>query len=379
MAARRPNAAYSKPATTKRPAKPGHKVSTKPSRPDSASRPARPGVTISPRSEAPEPERSSRPASGQRRPAHKVSTKPARPAAEGNRPSRPARPAAAPRPASTTPQEPGAAPARPMRSQNRPRPALVTKPGRVQTSTPKPGSARNSHLERLQKILAHAGIASRRACEELILGGHVHVNGEVVTELGAKADPIADEITVNHKPIQREQHVYVLVNKPMGYITTVKDDQGRPTVMALVQGIDARLYPVGRLDFNSEGLLLLTNDGAVAERLMSPDHELPKVYLVKVHRALTKEQIAELSGGFRLDGRRLKPCTIEVMDKQQNPWLKVTLTEGKNRQIRRMFEAIGHPVHKLRRIQFGPIADPLLKPGAWRFLHPNEIAAVRAL
>jgi 23S rRNA pseudouridine2605 synthase len=266
-----------------------------------------------------------------------------------------------------------------MRSQNRPRPALVTKPGRVQTSTPKPGSPRNSHLERLQKILAHAGIASRRACEELILGGHVHVNGEVVTELGAKADPTRDEITVNHKPIQREQHVYVLVNKPMGYITTVKDDQGRPTVMALVSGIDARLYPVGRLDFNSEGLLLLTNDGAVAERLMSPDHELPKVYLVKVHRALTKEQIAELSGGFRLDGRRLKPCTIEVMDKQQNPWLKVTLTEGKNRQIRRMFEAIGHPVHKLRRIQFGPIADPLLKPGAWRFLHPNEIAAVRAL
>ncbi len=117
----------------------------------------------------------------------------------------------------------------------------------------------------------------------------------------------------------------------------------------------------------------------MAERLTSPDHELPKVYLVKVHRALTKEQIEELSGGFRLDGRRLKPCVIEVMDKQQNPWLKVTLTEGKNRQIRRMFEAIGHPVHKLRRIQFGPIADPLLKPGAWRFLHPNEIAALQAL
>ena len=189
----------------------------------------------------------------------------------------------------------------------------------------------------------------------------------------------SDEITVDHRPIQKESPVYVLVNKPKGYVTTVKDDQGRPTVMALVQGIDARLYPVGRLDFNSEGLLLLTNDGAVAERLTSPDHELPKVYLVKVHRALTPEQLDELRGGFRLDGRKLKPCLIEVMDKQQNPWLKVTLTEGKNRQIRRMFEAIGHPVHKLKRIQFGPIADPLLKPGGWRFLHPNEIAALRAL
>ena len=240
-------------------------------------------------------------------------------------------------------------------------------------------TGRDTGLERLQKILAHAGIASRRACEQLILEGHVHVNGEVVTELGAKANPLRDEITVDHRPIQKESPVYVLVNKPKGYVTTVKDDQGRPTVMALVQGIDARLYPVGRLDFNSEGLLLLTNDGAVAERLTSPDHELPKVYLVKVHRALTPEQLDELRGGFRLDGRKLKPCLIEVMDKQQNPWLKVTLTEGKNRQIRRMFEAIGHPVHKLKRIQFGPIADPLLKPGGWRFLHPNEIAALRAL
>ncbi|HJV89650.1 MAG TPA: pseudouridine synthase, partial [Holophagaceae bacterium] len=361
MAVRRPNAAYSKPATSKRPAKPGHKVSTKPARAEGASRPARPGVKISARSAEPEFEPSSRPSTAARRPAPQGTAKPSRPARSGPSSARPARPAS---------QEGAQGAARPARPVNRPQRPQVTKPGRVQTSTPLPGSAKHSHLERLQKILAHAGIASRRACEELILGGHVHVNGEVVTELGAKADPLRDEITVNHKPIQREAPVYVLVNKPMGYITTVKDDQGRPTVMALVQGIDARLYPVGRLDFNSEGLLLLTNDGAVAERLTSPDHELPKVYLVKVHRALTKEQIAELSGGFRLDGRRLKPCTIEVMDKQQNPWLKVTLTEGKNRQIRRMFEAIGHPVHKLRRIQFGPIADPLLKPGAWRFLHP---------
>ncbi len=307
-----------------------------------------------------------------------------RPQPQSTSAAKPARPArkTAPRPAagpkSTAGPKPTTGPRGP-RAQGRPKPATAPTPGRVHTSKPKPGSERFSHLERLQKILAHAGIASRRACEELILEGHVHVNGEVVTELGAKADPLRDEITVDHRPIQREAPVYVLVNKPTGYITTVKDDQGRPTVMALVQGIDARLYPVGRLDFNSEGLLLLTNDGTVAERLTSPDHELPKVYLVKVHRALTPEQLDELRGGFRLDGRRLKPCLIEVMDKQQNPWLKVTLTEGKNRQIRRMFEAIGHPVHKLRRIQFGPISDPALKPGAWRFLHPNEIAALRAL
>lgn len=244
----------------------------------------------------------------------------------------------------------------------------------------KPGSPKAQPTgERIQKLLAHAGVASRRACEELILAGRVQVNGVTVTELGTRADPDRDEVTLDFVPIRRESHVYVLLNKPKGYVTTVKDDQGRPTVMALLTGVPGRLYPVGRLDFNSEGLLLLTNDGDLAQVMSGPDHEIPKVYLVKVHRMPTPEQIKELSEGFRLDGRRLKPCVIEVMDKQQNPWLKVTLTEGKNRQIRRMFEAIGHPVHKLRRIQFGPIADPLLKPGAWRFLHPNEIAALQAL
>ena len=162
-----------------------------------------------------------------------------------------------------------------------------------------------SHLERLQKILAHAGVASRRACEQLILDGHVQVNGKTVTELGTKADPRRDEITVDFEPIRRESPVYVLLNKPKGYVTTVKDEAGRPTVMALVQGIPARIYPVGRLDFNSEGLLLLTNDGELAHRLTDPDHEIAKIYLVKIHRMVTPEQIKELEGGFRLDGRRL--------------------------------------------------------------------------
>lgn len=278
------------------------------------------------------------------------------------------------------------APARPgtRPATHRPAPKAAAKPSprTGPPSAPRPrksASRAGEGEERLQKILAHAGLASRRACEELILEGRVQVNGVTVTELGTKADPLRDEITVDFAPIHKEAPVYVLLNKPKGYVTTVKDDQGRPTVMALVRGVPGRLYPVGRLDFNSEGLLLLTNDGALAQVLSGPEHEIPKVYLVKVHRMPTPEQMKELSEGFRLDGRRLKPCRIEVFDRADNPWLKVTLTEGKNLQIRRMFAAIGHPVSKLRRVQFGPLVDPALKPGAWRFLAPNEIAALKAL
>lgn len=233
--------------------------------------------------------------------------------------------------------------------------------------------------ERLQKILAAAGVASRRACEQIILEGRVQVNGKTVLELGTKADAHRDEITVDLLPIHREQPVYILVNKPKGYVTTVKDEDGRPTVMALIHGVEARVYPVGRLDFNSEGLLLMTNDGALAKRLTDPDNHIPKVYLVKVHRMPKPETLDEFRGGFRLDGRRLKPCGIEIAEKADNPWLKVTLTEGKNQQIRKMFAAVGHPVSKLKRIQFGPLDDPFLKPGEWRFLNPNELAVLKNL
>ena len=181
------------------------------------------------------------------------------------------------------------------------------------------------------------------------------------------------------QPIAGRQPVYILLNKPKGYVTSVKDDEGRPTVMALLHGVEARVYPVGRLDFNSEGLLLLTNDGDLAQRLMAPEFHVPKVYLVKVHRMPKPETLDEFRGGFRLDGRRLKPCGIEVAEKADNPWLKVTLVEGKNQQIRRMFAAVGHPVSKLRRIQFGPLDDPYLKPGEWRFLTAQEIAALKNL
>lgn len=274
----------------------------------------------------------------------------------------------APKGARTVPARSAAAP----RSGAQPRPKAAPSP-RGPRTTETPGQ------DRLQKILAAAGIASRRACEAIILDGRVQVNGKTVSELGAKADPRRDEITVDLMPIHREAPVYILMNKPKGYVTTVKDDQGRPTVMALLKDLPARLYPVGRLDFNSEGLLLMTNDGALAQVLMGPEHEIPKVYLVKVHRTPKPELLKEFQDGFRLSGRRLKPCHIEVAEKGDNPWLKVTLTEGKNQQIRRMFAAVGHPVSKLRRVQFGPLSDPLLKPGAWRFLSPQEIAALKSL
>lgn len=258
------------------------------------------------------------------------------------------------------------------------RPASSPRP-RTASPSRRPRTAEPGGQERLQKILAAAGIASRRACEAIILEGRVQVNGKTVAELGAKADPRRDDITVDLVPIQREAPVYILMNKPKGYVTTVKDDQGRPTVMALLKDVPARLYPVGRLDFNSEGLLLMTNDGTLAQVLMGPEHEIPKVYLVKVHRTPRPELLRELQEGFLLSGRRLRPCHIEIAEKGDNPWLKVTLTEGKNQQIRRMFAAVGHPVSKLRRVQFGPLADPFLKPGAWRFLSPQEIAAVKSL
>jgi len=325
----------------------------------SAARPARPAAR--PRPDQPGSEtRTARPTVGERPARPTVGERPARPTVG----SRPARPATGARPERRAPS-PKVGPAKPLA----PKPAAVRKAPRVV----------KAGQERLQKILAAAGIASRRACETIILEGHVQVNGKTVLELGTLADPRRDLITVDLQPIQREDPVYILMNKPKGYVTTVRDDRGRPTVMALLHGVEGRIYPVGRLDFNSEGLLLMTNDGALAQVLMGPEHEIPKVYLVKVHRNLTPELIKEFQEGFLLSGQRLKPCHIEVAEKGDNPWLKVTLTEGKNQQIRRMFAAVGHPVSKLRRVQFGPLADPLLKPGTWRFLSPQEIAAVKSL
>ncbi len=309
------------------------------------------------------------------------------------RPTRGAKPAgprtSAASPVSRRPKATGAPSEGEARATARPRTAAakpgVRKPAAPRTVgsrkiTGKPRSGGASHgLERLQKILAHAGVASRRACESMILEGRVQVNGVTITELGAKADPRRDTVTLDLQPVMKEGPVYILVNKPKGYVTTVKDDEGRPTVMALLSGVEARVYPVGRLDFNSEGLLLMTNDGEMAQRLASPENHVPKVYLVKVHRMPRPETLDEMREGFRLDGQKLKPCGIEFHDRQDNPWLRVTLIEGKNQQIRKMFAAVGHPVSKLRRIQFGPLDDPYLKPGEWRFLNPQELAALKSL
>ena len=318
-----------------------------------------------------------------------VSTRPERPerpertgleGAPAGAPARPASGAAArPRPASprarnTGPWAPAAKPKtgpRPVKAGS-PAKTGVSASGLKAKSKPQTG-------ERLQKILAAAGVASRRACEAIILAGRVQVNGVTVTELGTRADARRDQITLDFQEITREAPVYILLNKPKGYVTSVKDDEGRPTVMALLHGVDARVYPVGRLDFNSEGLLLMTNDGAMAQRLMAPEFHVAKVYLVKVHRMPRTETLDEFRAGFRLDGQHLKPCAIEIAEKADNPWLKVTLIEGKNQQIRRMFAAVGHPVSKLRRIQFGPLDDPALKPGEWRFLNAQELAALKAL
>ena len=237
----------------------------------------------------------------------------------------------------------------------------------------------NNNGERLQKFMAAAGIGSRRACEAVILNGRVQMNGLTVTKLGTRVNPNKDTVTIDLQPIAKERFVYILLNKPKGYITTVKDDEGRPTVMALIYGINERIYPVGRLDFNSEGMLLMTNDGNLAQHLMDPDFHVAKVYMVKIHKMPTLETLEKLRNGFRLDGQLLKPCSIELADKGDNPWFRITLIEGKNQQIRRMFAAVGHPVSKLRRIQFGPLADPTLKPGMWRLCSEKEITTLMSI
>lgn len=352
---------------TKPPAAEGRTRAAGPKASGAAAKPRKPAAA--PASGRPPRTRSEPPSATASRPGRTRPAAPARRTEAGPRDRGEARVSPAPRTGRAKGPAAKAAPA-----QRGPAPRAPRKPA-SRPAVPRDAAGQ----ERLQKILAHAGIDSRRKCEELILAGRVHVNGVQVTELGAKADPRRDEITLDFQPLHKEEPVYILLNKPKGYVTTVQDDEGRPTVMALLQGVAERVYPVGRLDFNSEGLLLLTNDGALAQKVSNPDAHIPKIYMVKVHRIPTREALDDLREGFQLDGRRLKPCRIDMVERSDNPWLRVTLIEGKNRQIRRMFEAIGHPVHKLRRIQYGPLEDPTLKPGAWRFLNRQEVAALQAL
>src|SRR5690348_8190811 len=237
-------------------------------------------------------------------------------------------------------------------------------------------------LERLQKIIAAAGVASRRKAEELISAGRVQVNGTVVTELGSKADPETDHVKVNGKLLHGAQrHIYLLLNKPKGYVTTMSDPEKRPTVMDLIRGVKGRVYPVGRLDYASEGLLLMTNDGELAHKLMKAASHVPKTYVVKVSGKPSEEGIAKLRGGLSIatdDGKRVRtsPAKIRVVKEGANPWYEVTLIEGRNRQIRRMFEEVGHHVEKIKRVKYGPLALDV-PPGEFRSLTLQEVARLK--
>ena len=239
-------------------------------------------------------------------------------------------------------------------------------------------------LERLQKIIAAAGITSRRKAEQLISNGQVEVNGQVVTELGSKADPERDHIRVGGKLLRGpERHVYLVVNKPKGFVTSASDPEGRPTIMQLLQGVKTRVYPVGRLDYASEGLLLLTNDGELANSLTRAASHVPKTYLVKVSGQPSSEGLAKLRSGvvLREPGKapvKTAPAKIRLARDAPNPWYEVTLIEGRNRQIRRMFEEIGHHVEKIKRIKYGPL-ELDVAPGEYRRLHPEEVERLRVV
>lgn len=231
---------------------------------------------------------------------------------------------------------------------------------------------------RLQKIIADAGITSRRKAEELILQGRVSVNGQVITQLGSKADVERDHIRVDGKLLRGPgRHVYLLLNKPAGYVSTVSDPQRRPTVISLVRGVKARVYPVGRLDFHSSGLILLTNDGELANFLMSRASAIPRTYHVKLEGRPDPTDLARLEQGIALDGRRTAPARIRLLAERDKPWYEITLSEGRYHQVRRMFERIGEAVVKLKRVRIAFLTDEGLAPGRFRHLTPAEVKRLR--
>ena len=229
--------------------------------------------------------------------------------------------------------------------------------------------------ERLQKILAHAGIASRRKAEEMIAQGRVSVNGSIVSELGSKADPTVDVIKVDGKKIRVSSRlIYILLYKPKNVMSTSSDPEERPTVIDYVKDrVKERVYPVGRLDFGSEGLIILTNDGDFTKR-MTQAGVIPKVYHVKISGQPVERDLDRLRRGIYYENERLAPCEIEPLKGGDNPWYVVTLHQGRNQQIRNMFHSIGHPVEKLRRVSIGFLEDRRLKSGDWRFLTDDEVS-----
>ena len=244
----------------------------------------------------------------------------------------------------------------------------------------RPSAARDG--VRLQKLIAAAGVASRRAAESLMREGRVTVNGAVVTTPGAKADP-ADDVRVDGRRIgPGGRRRYLLLNKPRGVVTTRDDPERRRTVMHLLSGIRESVYPVGRLDYDSEGLLLLTNDGELAARLTHPRHRVERVYEARVRGVPDSSALKRLAGGVVVDGRRTAPATASLVSAGRGragdqSLIRIGVAEGRKRQIRRMCESVGHPVVRLRRVAIGPIRDRTLRPGAFRDLTPGEVAALR--
>jgi 23S rRNA pseudouridine2605 synthase len=233
--------------------------------------------------------------------------------------------------------------------------------------------------ERLQKILSQAGVASRRKAEALIVEGRVTVNGEAVTELGSKADISHDHIKVDGRLLRKPKRmVYLAMNKPKNCVTTVFDPEGRETVMHLLRGVKDRVFPVGRLDYHSEGLLLLTNDGEFAHRITAPASHLIKTYVVKVNGPLTDEQEKAFREGIALSGKKTSPAELKLIKRATNPWYEVKIAEGRQNQIRMMFKHFGRLVEKLRRVKIG-FFELDLAPGRWRVLTPKEVEKFRRI
>ena len=234
---------------------------------------------------------------------------------------------------------------------------------------------------RLQKVLSQAGVASRRAAEKLIADGRVTVNGKTILEMGIKADPAADDIRVDGRRVRAAERLrYILLYKPKGYVTTRSDPQRRRTVIDLLGGVREYVYPVGRLDYDSEGLLLLTNDGDLAAKLTHPRHGVERTYEARVAGTPDEEAISRLRKGIPLDGHRTLPATVVLVPprrRDEDAVLLLTIREGRNRQVRRMCEAVGHPVQTLKRTKVGPLSDRRIKPGEWRELREEEVAALK--
>ncbi|MEJ2134647.1 MAG: pseudouridine synthase [Desulfofustis sp.] len=231
---------------------------------------------------------------------------------------------------------------------------------------------------RLQKFLAECGVASRRKAEQLISRGAVSVDGRTITEMGCKIDPKRQEVRYQGRLIQpKAKWTYILLNKPKGYVTTMSDPQGRPIVTSLLKDLDTRLFPVGRLDIDSEGALLLTDDGALAHKILHPSHESTKTYEVVVKGIVSQGKIRKLEQGIEIEGKKTWPAKISQVKKQGSACrLEISIHEGRKRQVRRMFEAIGHPVINLKRTAYGKLQLGSLKSGAYRFLTPEDMKKV---